>query len=151
MVCQGVIYGDHPARIAATIEGDQSMNDYTADQLRDERLRRKWTQRRFADIIGVSTSAVSAWENGEKTPTYNHMRRINEVFDHGADRDRVAELEADVTELRAELARLVSAVTELGRQVQRSLGGHVGSLEADATPAAGAGVRDDQRDTESRP
>ena len=89
------------------------MDNLTPEQIRAERMQRKWTQRAFADMIGVTPVSVSKWENGLTEPSYNHMRRIIEVFTHGADRDRVAELEAEVEALKSQQRELVERLTLL--------------------------------------
>ena len=127
------------------------MTEYTPEQIRAERQRRKWTQRKFADMIGVTPVSVSKWETGLTEPSYNHMQRINEVFDHGADRDRVAELEADVSRLSGELDQLAAVVAELAQELRRAMRTHVESLEADATPDERDAGRADRPDTESQP
>lgn len=90
------------------------MTNYTGGQIKAERLRRKWTQRKFADMIGVTPVAVSKWENDLSEPSYNHMRRIREVFINGApDPDRLAELEAEISRLRQQQDDLDARVLRL--------------------------------------
>lgn len=115
------------------------MSKYTPQDIRSERIKRKWTQRAFADMIGVTPVSVSKWENGQTEPSYNHMRRISEVFDHGADRDRVAELEADVEALRTQQRELVARLNELLQEAREYRAETHAMFERLATRSADAG------------
>lgn len=40
------------------------------DEIRLVRLKKRWTQTELAKKVGMSQSTISAWERGEKEPTY---------------------------------------------------------------------------------
>jgi DNA-binding transcriptional regulator YiaG len=65
-----------------------------AEELRSGRGALGWSQRQFAEAVGVKTSAVGAWEAAIKPVPARHWQRIREVLRLSApapERDRVAE------------------------------------------------------------
>ena len=55
------------------------------EKLKNLRLSANLTQEQFAEIIGVSRTAVAKWENGYAEPTLQNIVRISEIFDVGTD------------------------------------------------------------------
>jgi transcriptional regulator with XRE-family HTH domain len=55
------------------------------ERLRELRRSRDVTQNELAQIIGVSGSAVSAYENGKKVPGSDTLMRLAEYFDCSID------------------------------------------------------------------
>lgn len=43
------------------------------------------TQERFAELLGVSRTAVAKWENGYAEPSLQNIVRISEVFNVSSD------------------------------------------------------------------
>ena len=52
---------------------------YTADLVRDVRKQLGLSQALFSQFLGVSTSTVQAWEQGEKTPKEIACRFMDEI------------------------------------------------------------------------
>lgn len=48
--------------------------------LRNERLRRRWPQRRLAGLLGVQQSVVSEWETGAVDPLSVNLERWAEAL-----------------------------------------------------------------------
>lgn len=51
------------------------------DKIREYREKRKYSQKEFAKLIGVSNSRVSNWENGINRPDVDILKSICEVLD----------------------------------------------------------------------
>lgn len=54
------------------------------DFLREERLKLNYTQEYVAGKLGVSSSSVSRWENGEVQPSFARLERYAELFGFSA-------------------------------------------------------------------
>lgn len=48
-------------------------------RIRSERKRRKWTQQKLADLVGVEQATVSGWELGT-TISLGGLRKVAEAF-----------------------------------------------------------------------
>lgn len=44
--------------------------------LRQERLKKKWTQKKLADLIGVSEATISKYESNQVPPPFEKMRAL---------------------------------------------------------------------------
>ena len=71
-----------------------------------------YTQERLAEMLGVSTAAVSKWETGNAYPDITLLPKIAEIFDVSVDyllsydmtsKKTVEEIVAQANELRREL------------------------------------------------
>jgi len=49
--------------------------------IRQERLRRGWTQEDVAKQVGLTRTAVSDIENGKQRPSYRVLLRLEEIFE----------------------------------------------------------------------
>ncbi|MBD1373781.1 helix-turn-helix domain-containing protein [Hazenella sp. IB182357] len=54
-------------------------------RLRELREEKGWEQRELKDIIGVSQSTLSEYENGKKVPRPDKLKKITEIFDVSVD------------------------------------------------------------------
>lgn len=50
--------------------------------LRQERLRRGWTQQYVAEKVGVTKSAILLLENGKTKPSYDVLVKLLDLFNH---------------------------------------------------------------------
>jgi putative transcriptional regulator len=76
-------------KIALNLEPTQ----YTPELVKDARQKLGMSQALFAQFLGVSTSAVQAWEQGEKTPKDIACRFMDEIRNNPAYwRERFLEL-----------------------------------------------------------
>lgn len=50
--------------------------------LRQERLRRGWTQQYVAEKVGVTKSAILLLENGRIKPSYDVLVKLLDLFDY---------------------------------------------------------------------
>jgi DNA-binding transcriptional regulator YiaG len=67
------------------------------DAIRKHRRRNLMTQAEYAVHIGVSIGAVMGWEQGLRTPSLAHAKKlIGKGVDEAAVRDAVAGAESDV-------------------------------------------------------
>ena len=57
----------------------------TGRNICSERHRLGLTQLELADRIGVSVSAVSAWENGSFEPNSNSLKKLSQLFSCSTD------------------------------------------------------------------
>lgn len=48
--------------------------------LKQLRLERGWSQQDVADKIGLNKMTVSQYENGQRRPSFNRIKKIAEVF-----------------------------------------------------------------------
>lgn len=48
--------------------------------IRAERLKRDWTQENVAELIGITTQAVSLIENGKRYPSYEILRKLESIY-----------------------------------------------------------------------
>jgi DNA-binding transcriptional regulator YiaG len=51
-----------------------------ANQIRELREELILDQKDFGQLIGVSRTTVSDWENGKKKPTFCNMRKLKELY-----------------------------------------------------------------------
>ena len=52
-----------------------------AQELKQEREKKGWTQQQLADEVGVSISEVQEWENGTSYPKADDQRKLSKVFE----------------------------------------------------------------------
>ena len=50
-------------------------------RIKEFRKLKNWTQKEFAEMVGTSQSALSAYETGEREPMLSTCLRISEVLD----------------------------------------------------------------------
>ena len=50
-------------------------------RIKEFRKLKKWTQKEFAEMVGTSQSALSAYETGEREPMLSTCTRISEALD----------------------------------------------------------------------
>ncbi len=55
-------------------------DDYTGDTLKSKRERLYLTQAELAEKIGVTPTAISAWEQGRNRPKLRHIKKLDELF-----------------------------------------------------------------------
>ncbi len=55
------------------------------EQLRTERLRRGWSQKKVAFDIDTSKDVVSRWETGERAPSLYYQEKLCRLFGKTAD------------------------------------------------------------------
>lgn len=116
------------------------------------RKERDLTQAELGELVGVSGSAVGQWEQGRTKPGWRQLQKLAEALDVPIEFDgSLAGLEAEVKRQTDEVARLGSVVEELALLVRKTLGTHVESLDADATPGDHGVVRDGRRGRGSLP
>jgi len=110
------------------VEADAGQMAETAGQmLRRIRRARNVTQRALGNRLGLTDSAVSAWEKDDAIPMRNHAMAVDELlgaegmllqaFGYVATTVPVATL----TTLSAEVAQLREQVTDLARQLNEAL------------------------------
>ena len=68
-----------------TIMKNQLLESDLSERLKHLRKSKNLTQEHFAEIIGVSRTAVAKWENGYAEPTLQNIVRISEMFDISSD------------------------------------------------------------------
>ena len=49
--------------------------------IKEQRLKRNMTQETLASALGVTSQAVSRWENGETTPNTETLKLLSKLFD----------------------------------------------------------------------
>lgn len=49
-------------------------------KIRTLRTEHKFTQKQLADLLGVAVSAISAYESGNRYPSYDVLIRLSRVF-----------------------------------------------------------------------
>ncbi|MGN0242610.1 MAG: helix-turn-helix domain-containing protein [Lachnospiraceae bacterium] len=54
-------------------------------KLRDLRIEQNLTQKQVADRVGLATSAISAYEQGTRYPSYDVFIRLSKIFHVSAD------------------------------------------------------------------
>ena len=52
-----------------------------ADQIKQCRIRKEWTQEQLARNIGVSLNTVQRWESGKTKPSPLAMEKLQKVFE----------------------------------------------------------------------
>lgn len=50
------------------------------DELKKLRLQKGWTQEKLAEIMGVGKSTISMYENGNRTPDFETLEAIADIF-----------------------------------------------------------------------
>lgn len=70
-------------RTFAGFEHENTGIDTIGERIRSERLRKGWTQVKFASKLGlyVNHSRISKWENGNEIPSDDIVRMMAEVFE----------------------------------------------------------------------
>ena len=58
--------------------------DYSKDQIREIRRKNNFTQKTFAEFIGVTPKAIEAWEAGTRKPT-GTVRRLFQIMEKDLD------------------------------------------------------------------
>lgn len=88
------------------------------DRIKQLRERTGMSQKKFADMIGVSQASVGYWERGERLPSTDAMQLIAHFFDVPVDElldDReINIIESDLDDLRKEVADLRYSLNEKG-------------------------------------
>ncbi|EGJ26396.1 helix-turn-helix domain-containing protein [Streptococcus porcinus] len=56
------------------------MNKF-AEQLKNYRLKKNYSQDALADRLFISRQAISKWENGDSTPDLENLVKLAEIFD----------------------------------------------------------------------
>lgn len=64
---------------------NQLLKNNLDKRLKNLRKTENMTQERFAELIGVSRTAVAKWENGYAEPTLKNIVRISKVFNVSSD------------------------------------------------------------------
>lgn len=49
-------------------------------KMKEERIKRGWTQRKIADEVGLTTTAISDIENGNAKPSYKVLCKLEDMF-----------------------------------------------------------------------
>ncbi len=49
-------------------------------KMKEERIKRGWTQKKVADVVGLTTAAVSDIENGKAKPSYKVLCALEDLF-----------------------------------------------------------------------
>lgn len=62
-------------------------------KIKDLRMKNKYTQLEFAEKLGVTKSSVSAYENDSRTPSYEVLIKMADIF--GVSIDSILLREAD--------------------------------------------------------
>ncbi|MGV2994345.1 helix-turn-helix domain-containing protein [Streptococcus porcinus] len=52
-----------------------------AEQLKNYRLKKNYSQDALADRLFISRQAISKWENGDSTPDLENLVKLAEIFD----------------------------------------------------------------------
>jgi len=50
-------------------------------KMKEERIKRGWTQKKVADVVGLTTTAVSDIENGKAKPSYKVLCALEDLFE----------------------------------------------------------------------
>lgn len=93
-----------------------------ANEIRQARLQLGLTQQQLADLLGVTTTSVSGWERGTKTPTYQHVKRIRALAAGDGPVDAEAGLRERVERLASLVEELTLRVLELDSELKRARG-----------------------------
>ena len=62
------------------IDGGANMINGLGERIKEQRELKRLSQKGLADIIGVSASIVSNYENGERTPSLDILMALARVF-----------------------------------------------------------------------
>src|SRR5581483_8553584 len=83
------------------------------EQLRTERLRRGWSQKKVSFDIDTSKDVVSRWETGERVPNLYYQEKLCRLFNKTADELGFLDLSTAPAEQAQEaLARALSQEQE---------------------------------------
>lgn len=55
------------------------------EKLREERLKRGWSQQKLADELGIAVVTVNRWERGKQQPTGYYRLKLSTLFDKSAE------------------------------------------------------------------
>lgn len=50
-------------------------------RMKEERIKRGWTQKKVADLLQLTTTAISDIENGKAKPSYKVLCELEDLFD----------------------------------------------------------------------
>ena len=50
-------------------------------RMEEERIKRGWTQKKVADLLQLTTTAISDIENGKAKPSYKVLCELEDLFD----------------------------------------------------------------------
>lgn len=50
-------------------------------RMKQERIKRGWTQKKVADAIGLTVTAISDIENGHAKPSYKVLCQLEDMFE----------------------------------------------------------------------
>lgn len=88
-----------------------------AKRFKDIRIDNRLTQAEFAKVVGLSTPAIGAIENGLYSPSYSVIRalkrRLNISYNFIIDGEHTVDFEKEIKALRDENARLKRVVDKL--------------------------------------
>ena len=56
-----------------------------SEEIKNQRVKNKWTQEQLADILNVSRSTVSSWEVGRNYPDLETIVAISDLFEISLD------------------------------------------------------------------
>ncbi len=92
-------------------------------RLKELHLERKMTQKQIADRLGLAISAVSAYESGDRYPTYDTLITLARIYHVSTDYllGISSRREIDVTGLDEEEILFVSQLVELLRKKKEGL------------------------------
>ena len=92
-------------------------------RLKELRLEGKMTQKQIADRLGLAISAVSAYESGDRYPTYDTLITLARIYHVSTDYllGISSRREIDVTGLDEEEILFVSQLVELLRKKKEGL------------------------------
>lgn len=94
--------------------------DWTPERIRRERTKARLTQQQLANLLNVSASAISQWENGTHQPHAGHRAELVRILIDGeavAPIDkRVSLLESQLREVRKDLRHLQEMVALLAQR-----------------------------------
>ena len=103
-------------------------NEYVKnDRLKREREARNWTQRRLAEMVGVSEKTVRAWESGERGISLPSKERLLSVFGLTAEELGFPAAEESVEEEQSRPGQMLALDVSLdlervSRKMKRELG-----------------------------
>ncbi len=69
------------------------------ERLREERLRRGWSQQKLADELGIAVVTVNRWERGKQQPTGYYRLRLSALFEKSEEELGLGEETADPEEV----------------------------------------------------
>lgn len=88
-----------------------------ASRLKTERARRGWTQKQFAENLGVNIGLIGVWEVGRSIPRPDTLKRIAELF--GVSVSSMTETDrAGPSEIRPQTERQNAAADGMAREMR---------------------------------